>query len=210
MKWRQMYKMTETKLIEDKQLREQMASRVEVLDKVKKLFLIPDMEVMTTKMVADYYEVEIKTIQTAYQRNKNEIDNDGVKILKVSDFNEVYKMSNSLNNIIKTQNNISFTIADNIKVIVPNCGIKGFSKRAVLRCGMLLRDSAVAKEVRTQLLNIFEHSNDEQKIAEIDEELRLKTNIGIAYVNGDMDALTIANLEYNACELPTTLKGRGF
>lgn len=35
---------------------------------------------------------------------------------------------------------------------VPNVGIRLFPKRAVLRLGMLLRDSRVAQEVRTQLL----------------------------------------------------------
>jgi hypothetical protein len=49
--------MTETALLEKKYLREQMAGRVEVLDKVKKLFLMPKLDMLTTQQVADYYEV---------------------------------------------------------------------------------------------------------------------------------------------------------
>ena len=45
---------------------------------------------------------------------------------------------------------------ENTKLVVPNVGIILFPKRAILRMGMLLRDSEVAKEVRTQLLNITE------------------------------------------------------
>lgn len=45
-----------------------------------------------------------------------------------------------------------------------------FPKRAILRVGMLLRDSEVAKEVRTQLLNIEEHTAAEVKTYEIDYE----------------------------------------
>lgn len=45
-----------------------------------------------------------------------------------------------------------------------------FPKRAILRVGMLLRDSEVAKEVRTQLLNIEEHTATEVKTYEIDYE----------------------------------------
>lgn len=45
-----------------------------------------------------------------------------------------------------------------------------FTPRAVLRIGMLLRDSEVAKEVRTQLLNTFEAATPEQKAEAIDEE----------------------------------------
>lgn len=44
--------------------------------------------------------------------------------------------------------------------MIPNRGIRCFSKRAVLRFGMLLRDSEVAKEVRTQLLNIKEEAEN--------------------------------------------------
>lgn len=91
-----------------------------------------------------------------------------------------------------------FKITNDITLEVPNRGVKVFPKRAILRIGMLLRDSEVAKEVRTQLLNTFEHSTDEQKTFEIDEEMRLKMNIGIAYASGDMDELTKANMEYNA------------
>lgn len=40
------------------------------------------------------------------------------------------------------------------KILIQNGRQTYFSPRAVLRIGMLLRDSEVAKEVRTQLLNI--------------------------------------------------------
>ncbi|MCC2363915.1 Bro-N domain-containing protein [Bacillus cereus] len=45
-----------------------------------------------------------------------------------------------------------------------------FPKRAILRVGMLLRDSEVAKEVRTQLLNIKENTVTDVKTYEIDYE----------------------------------------
>lgn len=54
-------------------------------------------------------------------------------------------------------------------------GYKGngiFPKRAILRVGMLLRDSEVAKEVRTQLLNIEENTAAEVKTYEIDYEVK--------------------------------------
>lgn len=58
-------------------------------------------------------------------------------------------------------------------VSLPKLSTKGsnvFSKRAVLNVGMLLRDSKVAREVRTQLLNGFEKLTDEQKAEEINRE----------------------------------------
>jgi len=48
-----------------------------------------------------------------------------------------------------------------------------YSKRAILRFGMLLRDSTIAQEVRTQLLNVFEQSGDGQRTEQMDEETKL-------------------------------------
>ena len=79
-----MNKMTEVQIIETKDIREKCIENIEVLNKVKKLFLIPEMEVMTTKMVADYYEVPVETIKKCYQYNISEINSDGVILYKSS------------------------------------------------------------------------------------------------------------------------------
>ena len=63
---------------------------------------------------------------------------------------------------------------------------------------MLLRDSAIAKEVRTQLLNIEEKTSDEVKTYDINEEQRLMLNVGMAYASGDINAMLKATTEYNA------------
>ena len=194
--------MTETQIIETKDIREKCIEKIEVLNKVKKLFLIPEMEVMTTKMVADYYEVEMEVIRQCYLRNKEEISLDGVTKKKISDFNESDSLSHSFT---KTQHNISFKI-DNYEIVIPNCGILCFSQRAILRIGMLLRDSVIAKEVRTQLLNIFENSTVEQRIETINEEMILQANVGKAYASGNLDEFAKASMEYNAFKNRYTIK----
>ena len=50
-------------LVANKELREVSIDRVEVLDKVKSLLLIAELEVATTTMVADFYEVDKKVIE---------------------------------------------------------------------------------------------------------------------------------------------------
>lgn len=72
----------------EKELRNQYIGRVEVLEKVKELFLIPELEVMTVKQVAEFYEVDPHKITVCYQRNKVEVDEDGVMHYSVSDFME--------------------------------------------------------------------------------------------------------------------------
>lgn len=49
-----MTKVTETALVEDVKVREQYMERVDVLDKVKKLLLLPGMDMATTKQVAEF------------------------------------------------------------------------------------------------------------------------------------------------------------
>lgn len=187
-------KITEEEIVNSKIYRDKAINNVEVLDKVKKLFLIPKLDVMTMRMISDYYEVDIESIKKCYQRNKNEIDTDGTTHKDVSEFIDLWKGHNVPT---KNRGHAIFKLADNMVLDVPNAGIKVFSKRAVLRFGMLIRDSAIAKEVRTQLLNVFEHSTEKQKTVEIDEEMKLKSNIGIAYVSGNMDDFAKATMEYN-------------
>ena len=187
--------MKEVNLIESKDLREQVVSRVEVLDKVKKLFLIPEMEVMTTKMVADYYEVDSSLIRQVYNRNKDEINNDGVLQKTAKDFIKFCALHNvTLKNAVAGRH----LIYGDVSIWIPNSGTTVFSKRAVLRVGMLLRDSPIACEVRTQLLNVFEHTTDAQRTAEINEETRLQINIGKAYTSQNMMDMLQATMEYQA------------
>lgn len=176
---------TAESLLENKELRDGAIERIEVLDKVKKLFFIPELECLTVKQVADYYEVDVETIQKQYQRNKDEFDSDGTtlktpKTLKLTNWN------GCPNSKIETTKNFSTFFFDNgDTLVVPNRGTKFFPKRAILRMGMLLRDSEIAKEVRTQLLNTFEHANEEQRTAEIDEETALLNGIGQAFGTGN-------------------------
>lgn len=174
----------ETRLIEQKDLRDQCIAKVEVLDKVKELFLLPGMEMTSTKMVADYYEVDEKVIYQCYSRNKKEINPDGVSVKKQKEF--------LIRQDVETEKlpyKVVLHLGDGVTFDVPNCGLRMFSKRAVLRIGMLLRDSRVAQEVRTQLLNTFEVATVEQKTAAITTEQCYLFSIQKAFNAGDFDML---------------------
>lgn len=64
--------------LESKDMRDKCISRIELLDKVKQIFLLPELECLTTKQMADYFEVGYEAIQSQYKRNKNEFEEDGV------------------------------------------------------------------------------------------------------------------------------------
>lgn len=63
---------------------------------------------------------------------------------------------------------------------------------------MLLRDSRIAKEIRTQLLNTFENSSDDIKLSEIDEEMRLAFNIAKAFSKNDPQQMLIASYDLSS------------
>lgn len=179
--------MTEMNFVDSKDLREQNINRLEVLDKVKQLFLIPDMNVMTSKQVADYYEVPLKTLISCYTYNKDEIYSDGVTLKTYGDFKKIENQS------FKHEHGKAIVkLSENITLEIPTRGILCFSKRAILRIGMLLRDSNVAKEVRTQLLNTFENASIEQRTSTIVEEENLWKDLYKAVTSEDFTAETKA------------------
>lgn len=126
--------------------RDQFVEKVEVLDKVKELVFLPDGENMTLRQVADYYEVDIEVVRKVVQRHKDELTSDGMQILKGSQLNR-YKAS--------------------LQVVVPELkkvpSTQLLPRRAILRLGMVLRNSVVAEKVRTYLLNMEERASDEER-----------------------------------------------
>lgn len=212
-------KVTEETMLDDKQAREKYISRVEVLDKVKKLLLIPEMECMTIRQVADYYEVDIDTLKKCYRRNSLEIEADGVTTKTPANFKEIFKptkcrlkndkeifkgTSCPFKDLEQKHGKLIAQIDDNTRLEIPNRGVKCFSKRAILRIGMLLRDSKVAQEVRTQLLNIVENTAKEKPellTAEITNEQKLLLNIGKAFATGDIMQFAEATQHYNEYQI---------
>lgn len=165
-----------------KEQREALAGRVEVLDKVKELLLLPQVEMVTMQQVADYYEVDHSVIQSCYNRHKKEVDSDDTVKLTCSDARARFFQNAR---IVKTKQYQDFYLDDGTVFRIPNTGIRMFSKRAVLRLGMLLRDSRVAQEVRTQLLNVAEAADTTQRVQAIDDEKDLIFDMGKALASQD-------------------------
>lgn len=177
-----------------REMRDSLAARTDVLEKVKHLLLLPGIEMMTSKQVAEYFEVDLSVVKMTYANNKDEIDGDGTVMCKLADF----ESKNFLPSKNGRRGTTLFRSEDGtVTIEIPNCGVRCFSARAILRIAMLLRDSEVAKEVRTQLLNVVEKVEPEQRVIEIDNELDLGRAIGDAYSHGDMNALLSACMSYN-------------
>lgn len=177
-------------LVKDKRLRESVINRTEVLDRVKQLILLPNTEYATTRMVAEYYEVTTDVIGMIVMANNDEVISDGYSTISGKE------LVSKINLETKTETKRGHYLVDGIKIPYSKQGV--FTRRAILRVGMLLRDSEVAKEVRTYLLNV-EHDTQEKMpeiiddiTEEINEEQKLLMNIGIAFASGDNTQILLA------------------
>lgn len=119
-------------LTESRTMRAQTASRVDALDKVKALALLPDGMHVTTEIVADYFEVTTDVVKKVVERNRVELTENGYTVLRGQGLREFEGDIPSLSN---------------------RRALALFTKRTVLNVGQLLTGSEVAREVRTYLLD---------------------------------------------------------
>jgi hypothetical protein len=100
--------------------------------------------IATTEQVAEFYEVPIKTIESALNSHRSEFDSDGLKVLKGEDL-KLLKLNPEF-------------VTLNFKVTNKARNLTIWNPRATLRIGYLLRDSAIAKAVRTTSLDFIEQA----------------------------------------------------
>lgn len=122
-------------LTESRTLRTQHVAKVDVLDKVKALTLLPDGIHATTEIVASYYEVTPEAIKKIVQRNREELTENGLHVLRGPELREF------------EGDNLSLSKVRNLAL---------FTRRAILNVGQLLTDSPIAERVRTYLLDVEE------------------------------------------------------
>ncbi|WP_336761545.1 hypothetical protein [Paenibacillus sp. USHLN196] len=132
--------------IENKGIRNEYINKTEVLDKVKNIIVLPDKVHIESKEVANYYDVDVSTIRQVRNRHKEELDQDGVVTMAGIEFKD-YKQNIALHGVtLSAKSNITL-----------------FTRKAMLRIGMLLKDSEVAVKVRDYLLKVEAVVPDEVK-----------------------------------------------
>lgn len=197
------YMTKEIELLENKEMRDNLVERLDVLDKVGSLLLLDELQMATTEQVAKYFSTEGKpitedVIKKLVERNRDEIESDGYKVALKEELT-TNLLGDKLS--LKTKRGGFNILDDNGEVVASgsNKGIALFPKRAILRVGMLLRDSEVAKELRTQLLNVVEtvaEVNDELLVKEADKEKDLILNIVFAKNDTELAIAVNKHLQY--------------
>ena len=114
---------------EDRQYIMENSSKNDLIDMLKQYGQVVDY--MTEPMVANFYGVPNKTIETIANRNKEELKSYGYR---------VYKKSEILN--LQTEG------LENI----PNRGLRLYPIQAIIIIGMMLTDSSIAEKLRSDII----------------------------------------------------------
>lgn len=189
------------KLIENKELRDRNIDRVDVLEHVKEILTLANTDFSTVELVSEYYEVKEATVQECIRLNKEELKNDGLKKYKKNEIISIFERNPiNLENVKNERTKSIVTFKNNESVSINNTGLILIPKRAILRIGMLLRDSEVAKEVRTRLLDIVHDAEEQTEIVnDVIEEIRTEQNIKEdmleAIISGDHNKLSVLQTE---------------
>lgn len=113
-------------------LTEEQEGKINLVNLLKKYGEVVDY--MTESMMADFYGVSSKTIDTIANRNKNELEKYGYR---------TYKKSEVLNLQLEGLENI------------PNRGLRLYPIKVVILIGMMLTESEVAEQLRSDIMNIL-------------------------------------------------------
>lgn len=147
-------------ILEKEELRQEILNNnksLDIMDKYKTITTINNMEYETLDKVAEYFEVDYDCIKILIQRNKKELINNGLLILNGSKTREILVG----NNLFPT-NYRGYFIADNRKFA--NKSNTLVNKRCFLNMAMLLRDSTIAQEIRSKMLDIILNGNSNNEM----------------------------------------------
>ncbi|MGA5701909.1 restriction endonuclease [Peterkaempfera bronchialis] len=123
----------EAVILESRTMRDSLTEWTQALDRVKALQLLPDGVHLTTRLVADYFEVGETAIYNMVTDHRDELEASGYRVLEGEELTRFKRVSGMPS---RTR------------------ALALFPRRAVLNVAMLLRDSDVARQVRSQLLDL--------------------------------------------------------
>lgn len=193
----------EMDFITEKNLRSKMVENelgIAAMQMVKEILLLEGTEFATTEIVATYFDVGIETVNSVIKDHREELESNGLRVYKGSEIADSDVMS--FKDFTKNRANYKFILNDGTELSVGGKGITLFSKRAILNVGMLLRDSPVAIELRSRLLDIVHDADKgigttQTIVEEIDDVTKLSMELGVAMVKGDLAKCMELNAQIN-------------
>lgn len=120
-------------LLESRTMRSALAGRTEALDRVKPLQTLPNGLHLLTEDVAGYFEVPTRALQSLVLDYREELESHGYQVLT-------------------GRRLTAFKEAGGIQSRARQLAL--FNRRTVLYAAMLLRDSEIARQIRSRLLDL--------------------------------------------------------
>ncbi|MFJ7943029.1 hypothetical protein ACIQ6K_05045 [Streptomyces sp. NPDC096354] len=156
---------TEVALLESRALRIEQMGRVDVLDKVKSLVMLPDGIHVRTEDVARYFEVSTTAVRRLTDRHQGELTENGMRVLRGHELRSFHGDILSLWERKGREKPGSYPQAAT--------QLRLYTRRTVLNVAMLLRDSDIARCVRTYLLDAEQdlragHASLEHRVTRIE------------------------------------------
>ncbi|WHM30296.1 hypothetical protein OH540_09695 [Streptomyces sp. BPPL-273] len=161
-------------LTESRTMRAQTADRVDVLDKVKALTLLPDGVHATAEIVASFYGVDTEAIKSLVRRHREELTENGLRKLAGDELREFVRVTLTPANAVSSKTRT----------------LNLFTRRTILNVGQLLTESNVARQVRTYLLDVEEIATPEQKATAIEKATEAEAQLRAIEVLSRIDGNT--------------------
>jgi hypothetical protein len=166
-------------LMESRTMRDEYVFKDSVLERVKAVPVLAGTLEVTIDMAANFYDVPVETVKTILKRSRAEFN----------EYGETRIIKGPALALLKTQvqDEPEFKNAGSLTLI---------SRRGLLRIGMLLTESEVARSVRSYLLNVEQIASKEQRAWSMEREVskrerRRLTDAVQAF--GDGNSFTYAN-----------------
>ncbi|MFJ7997102.1 hypothetical protein ACIQ7D_08095 [Streptomyces sp. NPDC096310] len=132
-------------LLESRSMRVEHLGRVDALDKIKALVMLPDGVHIRTEDMSRHFEVSTDVIRQVTARHRAELAESGMRVLRGSDLRKFHSDMVSL---------WGGRYAESYPQAATQLTL--YTRRAVLNVAMLLRDSDIVRCVRTYLLDAEE------------------------------------------------------
>lgn len=164
---------------------------IKILESVKEILTLGDQEIITTRMAAEYFNINLSTLEMCISKNKKELIENGLKVVAGKEIRDkLVTQNNCVTNFrgYFEYENVRFANSKNTIL----------TKRTILNIAMLLRDSKVAKDIRKRILDVMHDAENNNAsisniVHEIDEETKLSMDLGLAMVKGNMKEVMSLN-----------------
>ncbi len=131
-------------------MRDNYVFKDSVLERVKAIPVLAGTLEVTVEMAANFYEAPLETVRKLLQRSKAEFNEySEIRIVRGAELSRIKEQTETLGHGV-----LEFKNAGSLTLI---------SRRGLLRIGMLLTESEVARSVRSYLLNVEQIASKEQR-----------------------------------------------